>query len=93
MIRKKQQLINASDPDCFWINNGDVVRNLKQFAKSLESMSNEQFGHHVTKNKNDFAKWIKEILKDSECANAISKVRTRKTILSKVNDSLKKYSS
>jgi hypothetical protein len=90
MAIKKQKLISARGSECFWINNGTVVCSLKKLESALEKMNDEQYKYHVTKDKNDFAQWVGEVLKNPECAKAISKVRTKKTTLSRVRECLKK---
>ena len=52
----------------FWCVNGNVCRNIYELVEAIEAMSEEDFVYHVNEDhqKNDFAKWIGEVLGDSE---------------------------
>ncbi|MCK4592124.1 hypothetical protein KAT63_01640 [Candidatus Parcubacteria bacterium] len=91
--KEKLNLINAKDESCFWINNGPVLKNLKDLKESLLIMSKETFSYHVNKEKNDFAAWIKEALEDSALANKLAKTKTLKPTIKAVEDRLKKYNA
>ena len=92
-MKKKEKLtiVNAQNESCFWINNGPVLKNLKDLKESLLTMSKETFSYHVNKEKNDFASWIKEALKDSALANKLAKAKTLKSTIKATEDRLKKY--
>ncbi|MEA2097790.1 MAG: DUF5752 family protein [Patescibacteria group bacterium] len=89
--KEKPNLINAKDESCFWINNGPVLKNLKDLKESLLVMSKETFSHHVNKEKNDFADWIKEVLEDNTLANKLAKTKTLKSTVKAIESGLKKY--
>lgn len=94
MIRiriKNLTLINAPDEKCFWVKDGKVLRNLRDLRDALKEMDDKTYQYHANKEKNDFAKWVREVLLDSTLANQLEKVRTRKGALKKVEDRLKKY--
>jgi len=42
----------------------------------LAKMEKEVYAHHVTKEKNDFADWVEQVLEDAECAAAMRGRRT-----------------
>ena len=54
------------DNKAFWVCRGDKVTNLHDLANCIESLSPEQFKHHVNPvgKKNDFAVWIFDVLKN-----------------------------
>ena len=89
--KEKPSLVNAKNESCFWINNGPVLKNLKDLKRSLLVMSKETFSYHVNKEKNDFAAWIKEVLKDNTLANKLAKTKTLKSTIKAIESSLKKY--
>lgn len=89
--KEKPSLVNAEDKSCFWVNNGPILKNLKDLKESLLIMSKDSFNYHVNKEKNDFAAWIKEVLKDSTLANKLAKTKTLKSTIKTVEDRLKKY--
>ncbi len=92
-MKKKEKLtiVNAKNESCFWINNGPVLKNLKDLKESLLTMSKETFSYHVNKEKNDFASWTKEALEDSTLANKLAKAKTLKSTIKAIGDRLKKY--
>ncbi len=82
MIKTKKQAIMAlSDVEprfVFWLCDGTTLKNLDELLESLNYMSRETFHYHVNKKKNDFAKWINDIIKDEKLANNLYKVKTKK---------------
>ena len=71
----------------FFVVRGDVVSNIDDLANCIQSLSDEQFKHHVTMTKNDFAAWIYGVLKNPFLArdldlagNRTNKVQYVKTI-------------
>ena len=75
--QQKKVLVCASDDKCFWTTDGKILRDLEELAEALHHMTDEIFAHHVTKDKNDFANWVEDVLLDGDCADALR--RTKKT--------------
>lgn len=71
----KKTLIKARGPACFWTRDGLILENLITLRQALKSMSEDEFNFHVTKDRNDFADWVEQVLEDSECAAALRKSR------------------
>jgi len=69
--------LQAEGEQCFWVNEGPVLRNMSDLKNALKTMSREQFTHHTKKDGNDFAKWVGEILNCSECAMTLKKAKTK----------------
>ncbi len=88
---KKFDLSSVEGNLCFWINNGPILRNLKELRDALGSISEESFKFHVNKEKNDFAAWVKDALKDETLSKRLLKVKTLKAFIKAVEDRLKKY--
>ena len=88
---KKSNLINAENELCFWINNGPILKNLKDLKNALKKINEETFRYHVNKEKNDFADWVKNVLGDKILANKLAKIKTAKTMIKTVEEKLKKY--
>lgn len=86
----KKKRIVAEGPECFWVHHGPILRTLEELRRALQEMSDEQYKHHIEGGRNDFSVWIKEILKDPTCAQAIRRVKKRETAISKVAACLKK---
>ena len=81
-------LNNIKPEEYFYLKNGRVLKNLYEFTNSLASMDDETFKHHVNKERNDFAEWIRHVLKDEGLANQISRLKNRGSILKKINKRL-----
>jgi hypothetical protein len=71
-------LVEAPAERCFWVNHGPILRNLRELSDALTAgISDEQFAHHVTEERNDFAAWVEVVLEHPECAQALRRARTR----------------
>lgn len=78
---------------CFWINNGPILKNMEGLNNALENMSDDAYAYHANQDKNDFSKWISEIIGDQKLANDLLSSRNRKSASRKVTarlNSLKK---
>lgn len=87
----KKYLLNAADEHCFWVCDGRILRNLSDLKDALADMSDRIFAYHINDAKNDFAKWVEEILKDPVFARKLHTMKSRKTALRSVTAELKKY--
>lgn len=85
------KLVQAKDMKCFWVNQGPILKNLLELEVALEKMSDEMFGRHVSKNRNDFAEWVEHVLMDSETADALRKAKKPTTARKVVVRQLKLY--
>lgn len=65
----------------FVLNDGRKLKNLNELVLALQDMSENIFSHHVNENKNDFANWIRDVIKEQELANAVIEKRTKKELL------------
>ncbi len=71
--KKAKLLVCAPDDKCFWTTDGQILKNLDELQMAFGTMGEEVFLHHVTKEKNDFADWVEQVLEDSACAAALRK--------------------
>lgn len=78
----KKKAMNVPEENAFWVNNGPIVRNLKELGSALRKMSGEQFDYHTKQGRNDFAIWTREILSMRGCATKLEKAKTKKGALS-----------
>ena len=67
--QQKQVVKDVPAENYFYMCNGKVLRNLKELRDELNSMDEGSFRYHVNEQKNDFANWINDIMKDEELAN------------------------
>ncbi len=57
----------------FYLKCGSKFNDLKGLAKHLRTMSHDVFMHHVNKEKNDFANWARNSLKEEGLAKKLEK--------------------
>jgi len=73
----KRRLADVPDGKRFWCHDGMVVKNLKELKRALDDMSDETFHYHLAGGRNDFSKWVREVVGDEELANELSKASSR----------------
>ena len=69
----------------FRLHMGSEVRSLEELRDSLKTMSRETFEHHVTNDRNDFASWVGDVLKDYSLSAKLNKLKSREAILGEVS--------
>lgn len=82
--KPKKPLAVASPEQSFWMCDGQILKDLRELANSLEAMCQEVFKYHVNSQKNDFVKWVAEVLGDSELAKSLEKAKTPKAMAKKI---------
>ena len=95
-VRKKEKapkraLVCADNEQCFWTTDGQIISDLVGLRDALCDMAEDVFKYHVTKDKNDFATWIHDILHDDELAVSIRTAKKPKTAHAIVVRRLKMY--
>jgi len=70
-------LVNVPEEYAFWSYPGHTLRNMKELGDELRTMSNENYAYHVNAEKNDFANWVKDIIKDEKLAADLKKAPDR----------------
>ena len=68
----------------FWVSDGSILKNINDLLFALKKMKKNVFQAHVNKEKNDFANWINDIIKDEKLAKEISKIKEKKKLLKKI---------
>lgn len=84
----KNMLRNVQGEKEFFLHMGASIRNLKELSEALGIMSDDTFKHHVDKNKNDFANWVRGVIGDDELAKLMQKNRSKKGLYRKINKRL-----
>ncbi len=70
---KRTTLAKAPDDQVFVVCRGDRIDNIKDLANCIESLSPEQFQHHVSpEGRNHFADWIQGVLKNPLLAHDLN---------------------
>ena len=73
---KPKQLVQATPEQAFWLHDGPGLYNLRDLKHALDNITEEQFGFHVGEDKNDFSNWVRDVLKDPECAVELDRCKT-----------------
>lgn len=89
----KKELYQAPDDKAFWVNNGPMVKNLRDLLKAFKSMSPDQFNYHqdIETGKSHFADWIIEVLECTDCAKKIRKAENKTQAAEIIKKALKNY--
>lgn len=66
------------------------IKSLVGLAGSLKTMPDDVFGYHVNFQRNDFSEWIKDIIKDNQLAEIISKAEGSHEMARLIEDRLSK---
>lgn len=89
--RSPKALVCADGKECFWTTDGQILKDLIELRDALKSMDEKVFAAHVNRERNDFAEWVEQVLKDAECAAALRKSRKPRTARTVVVRHLKFY--
>ena len=58
----------------FWFHMHLMAKNLKEFGEGIGTVSDEVFAYHCGGEKNDIARWIREVIGDVELARELDTV-------------------
>jgi hypothetical protein len=78
-------LAQVDEEHHFRLHLGTDLGSLKNLAEAMDIISNDSFSHHVTKEKNDFAQWVNDVIGDKELAKGMYKVKSKKRMLKTLN--------
>ncbi len=83
---KEEERILPSNPEIppekyFVMVSGDKIKNLDELKAFLEFMDDETFNYHVNSQKNDFAKWVDNVLNRKDLADKLRGAKTREEML------------
>ncbi len=88
---KAASMVCAEGENCFWMNDGTILRDLTELATAFGSMADTVFVYHVTPDRNDFAVWVEEVLEDAACAFDLRACSTPKRAAQVVRRHIKLY--
>ncbi len=77
---KISQLLEKKAPEqhSFKLRSGQELKNLNDLRKALSYMDEEEFKSHVNKEKNDFARWVRDALQIKEVYEKIKDLKDKK---------------
>jgi len=61
----------------FWMNDGKILKKLSDLEAALKEMSDDTFRYHVNSEKNDFYKWVGEVIGDDRLARELLRATSR----------------
>jgi hypothetical protein len=73
----KRRLGDVPDDKHFGCHDGKNIKNIRELRKALIDMSDETFHYHSGEGRNDFSKWIREVVGDDKLAEDLSKTKSR----------------
>ncbi|MGV8150337.1 MAG: DUF5752 family protein [Candidatus Woesearchaeota archaeon] len=73
MLRDSMSDISNKCPEGkeFILHDGKKISSIKELLECISNMSEDTFFHHVNQERNDFAKWIRDVFKKEELASKI----------------------
>ena len=84
----KKYLSDAAPEQCFWVNNGPIIKNLSELSDTLPQMNDEAFQHHVNNEKNDFSSWVRDVIGDQKLANELLSSKSKESAVKKIRSRL-----
>jgi hypothetical protein len=60
----KSWIADVPEDKVFWGHDGRVMKNLEGLGAALREMTDATFRYHVTEGRNDFSKWIQDVIGD-----------------------------
>ncbi len=73
MIKVRKKIYDVVPEEAFITSEGEELKNLDELLDALNRATPEQFRKHVNEEKNDFANWIRNSVKDPELADRLEK--------------------
>jgi len=84
----KRFLCDAAPEQCFWVNNGPILKNLAELTDFIPGINVGAFRHHVNNDKNDFSNWIRDIIGDTKLANELLSSKNKESAVKKLRNRL-----
>jgi hypothetical protein len=73
----KSCLSDVAADKVFWCHDGRMIKNLDELGAALWEMSEDTFRYHVTADRNDFSKWVDDVVGDHELSAVLKDSSTR----------------
>ena len=73
----KRYLADVPDGYVFRCCDGSVFRNMKELRDGLANMSEETYAYHANAEKNDFSRWVREVIGDEKLAVGLQSSTSR----------------
>jgi hypothetical protein len=81
-IRNREEaqgvLRQVADEKRFFVHDGKILSTILELKTELGKMAKATYSHHVNEEKNDVARWVREVLGDDKLARDLTKAATQK---------------
>ncbi len=91
LLDKERILADVLTNETFWFCNAHIARNIYELVNYIEELDDFGWKYHVNqdRNKNDFAKWIEEVLGDKPLADILKKTYDKEKYLETIRTRIK----
>ena len=79
-------LADVPDNQSFWCCDGRIFRNMRDLMVGLASMSDDTFNYHLNAEKNDFSKWVNDVIEDEKLAEDLAQSTSQRAAAKTVNE-------
>jgi hypothetical protein len=62
-------LARVPEEHVFWCQDGRILKDMKDLAEALTTMSDETFAYHSNTEKKDFSNWVRDVIGDVKLAD------------------------
>ena len=73
----ERYLSNVPEEYAFHVQDGRVLRNMHDLGEALNSIADETYAYHVNGSKNDFSRWVADIIRDEKLTRDLTKASNR----------------
>lgn len=79
-------LANVPEENVFRCCDGSIFRNMEELGNAFSNMANGGFNYHANTERNDFSKWVKDVIKDDKLARDLAKSQNQSQAAKAVAD-------
>ncbi len=77
----KRSWVDVNHDKQFFVNNGQVLKNINELPKAMKNMDAQTFAHHVNQDKNDFANWVEHCFGETCLAADLRKSNDKRHLI------------
>jgi hypothetical protein len=74
---ERKYLARVPEEFVFWNNDGSIFRDINELKEGLARMSDQTYAYHANAEKNDFTKWVRNIIGDEKLAKDLESATNR----------------
>lgn len=83
---EKKYLADVSEVYRFCCHDSCVFKNMRELRDGLANMSEETYAYHANADKNDFANWVGDVIKDEKLAEELKNAKSRDEAANRVSN-------